>query len=119
DWYFYFASKTLAEREAFAYAAKTGMDIVTICPALVIGPLMQPTVPTSIKVFFDTIKGDGETVGNKLETILDVRDVARALLLAYENSEASGRYICSSTPRELCDIVNMSKSLYPNFTYPK
>uniref|UniRef100_A0A0D9X535 NAD-dependent epimerase/dehydratase domain-containing protein n=1 Tax=Leersia perrieri TaxID=77586 RepID=A0A0D9X535_9ORYZ len=106
-------------REAFVYAAKTGMDIVTICPALVIGPLMQPTVPTSIKVFFDIVKGEGETVGNRLEILLDVRDVANALLLAYETPEASGRYICSSTPRKLCDIINISKSLYPNFTYPQ
>uniref|UniRef100_A0A0D9X537 NAD-dependent epimerase/dehydratase domain-containing protein n=2 Tax=Leersia perrieri TaxID=77586 RepID=A0A0D9X537_9ORYZ len=60
EWYSYFFSKTLAEREAFVYAAKTGMDIVTICPALVIGPLMQPTVPTSIKVFFDIVKVEEE-----------------------------------------------------------
>uniref|UniRef100_A0A0E0LRZ1 NAD-dependent epimerase/dehydratase domain-containing protein n=1 Tax=Oryza punctata TaxID=4537 RepID=A0A0E0LRZ1_ORYPU len=57
EWYPYFFSKTLAEREAFVYAAKTGMDIVTICPTLVIGPLMQPRVPTSIQIFFDIIKG--------------------------------------------------------------
>jgi len=40
DWYF--LSKTLAEREDLAYAAKTGLDIVTICPSYVFGPLMQP-----------------------------------------------------------------------------
>ncbi|KAG2577165.1 hypothetical protein PVAP13_6NG085300 [Panicum virgatum] len=56
EWYF--LSKTLAEHEAFAYAAKTGLDIVTICPSLVIGPLMQHTVNTSVKVFLSYIKGD-------------------------------------------------------------
>ncbi|XP_040382891.1 cinnamoyl-CoA reductase 1-like [Oryza brachyantha] len=117
EWYN--LSKTLAEREAFAYAAKTGMDIVTVCPGLVIGPLMKPTVPTSIKMFFDYMKGDGETAENRLMSVLDVRDVADALLLAYEKPEASGRYLCSSTPRKLSDIINISKSLYPNFPYPK
>uniref|UniRef100_A0A0E0ARN5 NAD-dependent epimerase/dehydratase domain-containing protein n=1 Tax=Oryza glumipatula TaxID=40148 RepID=A0A0E0ARN5_9ORYZ len=126
------------EREAFEYAAKTGMDIVTICPALIMGPLMQPTVPTSIEVFFHIIKvldsrpscpkpgsapvsnaGDNETVGNRLETLLDVRDVADALLLVYENSGGSERDICSSTPRKLSDIINTSKSLYPAFNYPQ
>uniref|UniRef100_A0A0D9X532 NAD-dependent epimerase/dehydratase domain-containing protein n=1 Tax=Leersia perrieri TaxID=77586 RepID=A0A0D9X532_9ORYZ len=67
----------------------------------------------------DAAYGEGETVGNRLEILLDVRDVANALLLAYETPEASGRYICSSTPRKLCDIINISKSLYPNFTYPQ
>uniref|UniRef100_A0A0D3GX09 NAD-dependent epimerase/dehydratase domain-containing protein n=1 Tax=Oryza barthii TaxID=65489 RepID=A0A0D3GX09_9ORYZ len=74
EWYPYYLSKTLAEREAFEYAAKTGMDIVTICPALIMGPL------------------------------------------AYRGSE---RYICSSTPRKLSDIINTSKSLYPTFNYPQ
>jgi len=54
EWYF--LSKTLAEHEAFVYAAKTGLDIVTICPSLVIGLLMQRTVNTSVKVFL-SIKG--------------------------------------------------------------
>jgi nucleoside-diphosphate-sugar epimerase len=55
DWYY--LSKTLAEREAFAYAAKTGLDIVTICPSLVIGPLMQSTVNASSKVLLKYFKG--------------------------------------------------------------
>ncbi|CAL5010564.1 unnamed protein product [Urochloa decumbens] len=91
DWYF--LSKTLAELEAFAYAAKTGLDIVTICPSLVIGPLMQPTVNTSVKVFLGYIKGDQETVQNGFKNLVDVRDVADALLLAYENPQASGRFV--------------------------
>uniref|UniRef100_A0A0E0ARN7 NAD-dependent epimerase/dehydratase domain-containing protein n=1 Tax=Oryza glumipatula TaxID=40148 RepID=A0A0E0ARN7_9ORYZ len=63
--------------------------------------------------------GDNETVGNRLETLLDVRDVADALLLVYENSGGSERDICSSTPRKLSDIINTSKSLYPAFNYPQ
>ncbi|PVH36349.1 hypothetical protein PAHAL_6G056000 [Panicum hallii] len=91
EWYF--LSKTLAEHEAFAYAAKTGLDIVTICPSLVIGPLMQRTVNTSVKVFLSYIKGDQETVQNGFKNLVDVRDVADALLLAYENPQASGRFV--------------------------
>uniref|UniRef100_A0A0A9R6Q2 Uncharacterized protein n=1 Tax=Arundo donax TaxID=35708 RepID=A0A0A9R6Q2_ARUDO len=117
EWYF--LSKISAEREAFAYAAKTGLDIVTICPSLVIGPLMQSTVNTSVKIFLGYIKGDQETVQNALKNLVDVRDVADALLLAYENSEASGRYLCSSTPIRVSDIVNILKTSYPASTYPK
>uniref|UniRef100_A0A453SK27 NAD-dependent epimerase/dehydratase domain-containing protein n=1 Tax=Aegilops tauschii subsp. strangulata TaxID=200361 RepID=A0A453SK27_AEGTS len=43
----YCLSKTLAEREAWAYAEKAGLDVVTVCPPLVFGPLLQPTVNTS------------------------------------------------------------------------
>ncbi|RCV29797.1 hypothetical protein SETIT_6G041900v2 [Setaria italica] len=52
----YFLSKTLAEREAFAYVAKTGLDVVTVCPTLVIGPLMQSSISTSVKIFLNYIK---------------------------------------------------------------
>ncbi|XP_047084234.1 cinnamoyl-CoA reductase 1-like [Lolium rigidum] len=117
DWYF--LSKTLAEREAFAYAAKTGLDIVTICPSLVIGPLMQSTVNASSKILLNYLKGEHETVENKIRNIVDVRDVADALLLMYENPEASGRYICSSSPIKVSDMINILKTIYPMYTYPK
>ncbi|CAM0909958.1 unnamed protein product [Alopecurus aequalis] len=117
DWYY--LSKTLAEREAFAYAAKTGLDIVTICPSLVIGPLMQSTVNASSKILLNYFKGEHETVENKIRNLVDVRDVANALLLTYENPEASGRYICSSSPIEVSDMINILKTLYPTYTFPK
>ncbi|GJM97952.1 hypothetical protein PR202_ga14918 [Eleusine coracana subsp. coracana] len=96
DWYY--LSKTMAECEAFAYAAKTGLDVVTICPSLVLGPIMQPTVNSSSKILLNYFKGDRETVENKLRNLADVRDVAGALLLTFEKPEASGRYLCSSHP---------------------
>nr|TKW08649.1 hypothetical protein SEVIR_6G037900v2 [Setaria viridis] len=58
----YFLSKTLAEREAFAYAAKTGLDVVTVCPTLVIGPLMQSSISTSVKIFLNYIKGGYDSI---------------------------------------------------------
>ncbi|PAN23254.1 hypothetical protein PAHAL_4G079200 [Panicum hallii] len=115
----YYLSKTLAEREAFAYAAKTGLDVVTICPSLVFGPLMQPTINTSSKVLLNYIKGDRDAIENRIRNIVDVRDVADALLLAYEKSEASGRYICCSPPIKVSDIINILKNLYPTYPYPK
>ncbi|CAD6336998.1 unnamed protein product [Miscanthus lutarioriparius] len=117
EWYF--LSKTLAEHEAFAYAAKTGLDIVTVCPSLVIGPLLQPTVNTSVKIFFSYIKGDQAAVNNGPKNLVDVRDVADALLLAYENPQASGRYLCSSPAIRVSDIVNIPKTSYPTYTYPQ
>jgi len=117
DWYY--LSKTLAEREAFAHAAKTGLDVVTICPSLVWGPLMQPTVNSSSKILLNYFRGDHDTVENRLRNIVDVRDVADALLLVYEKSEASGRYICSSPPIKVSDMINILKNLYPTYPYPK
>ena len=56
---------------------------------------------------------------NKLRAIVDVRDVAEALLLAYEKPEAEGRYICTSHMANAKDSVDLLKSLYPNYNYQK
>ncbi|PWZ39626.1 BEACH domain-containing protein B [Zea mays] len=117
DWYL--VSKTLSEREALAFAAKTGLDVVTVCPSLVFGPLMQPTVNLSSEMILKYFKADLETVENVLSNMVDIRDVADALLLTYEKPEASGRYICSSHAIKISDMINILKTMYPSYPYPK
>ncbi|GJN38855.1 hypothetical protein PR202_gb27933 [Eleusine coracana subsp. coracana] len=63
--------------------------------------------------------GDCETVENKLRNLVDVRDVAGALLLTYEKPEASGRYLCSSHKIKASDMIHILKTLYPTYAYPK
>jgi nucleoside-diphosphate-sugar epimerase len=53
----YFLSKTLAERAAFAYAKETGLDVVSVCPSWCLGPLLQPTVNNSSLTLIDYLKG--------------------------------------------------------------
>ena len=53
----YCVSKTLAEREALAYGERTGMDVVTVCPPWVLGPLLQPTVNATSMRFVAYLKG--------------------------------------------------------------
>lgn len=50
---------------------------------------------------------------------VDVRDTAEAILLAYENPEAEGRYICSSHEMRNEALVEMLKKKYPGYGYPK
>ncbi|XP_062179039.1 cinnamoyl-CoA reductase 1-like [Phragmites australis] len=112
----YCLSKTLAELEAFDYAKRSGLDVVSLCPSLVIGPLLQPTLNASSSVIVDCFKGDRE-VKSKLRSFVDVRDVADALLLVYETPEASGRYICNSHQIQVSDVVDLLKSSYPTCKY--
>jgi len=50
-------SKTLAEDAAWKFAKEKDMDMVAINPAMVIGPLLQPTVNTSAAAILSLIKG--------------------------------------------------------------
>ena len=51
--------------------------------------------------------------------IVDARDVAEALLLAYEQPEAEGRYICTAHMIKMQDLVENLRSIYPYYNYPK
>ncbi|CAD6336242.1 unnamed protein product [Miscanthus lutarioriparius] len=112
----YCLSKTLAELEAFDYAKRTGLDVVSVCPSLVIGPLLQSTVNASSSIIVDCLKGDRE-VKLKLRNFVDVRDVADALLLVYETPEASGRYICDANARQVSDVIALLKNWYPAYNH--
>ena len=50
-------SKTLAEEAAWKYTKENGIDMVSINPGLVIGPLLQPIVNTSVKPILELIDG--------------------------------------------------------------
>lgn len=60
----YCLSKTLAEQEAFDYAKATGLDVVSLCPSLVIGPLLQSTVNASSSVIVDCLKGEARALAS-------------------------------------------------------
>ena len=48
EWYV--LSKTLAEQAAWKFSEENGIDLVTINPGMVIGPLLQPTLNTSAEI---------------------------------------------------------------------
>ncbi|KAH9604266.1 hypothetical protein KSS87_008095 [Heliosperma pusillum] len=115
----YCASKTEAEIEAFEYAKTSGLDVVSVCPTLVLGPMMQPTVNSSSLVLIKLLKEGYESTENKIRRIVDVRDLVAALLLVYEKPEAEGRYLCTSHQARVREIVDKLKQTYPHYNYPK
>ncbi|XP_034676959.1 cinnamoyl-CoA reductase 2-like isoform X4 [Vitis riparia] len=115
----YCLSKTEAETEALEYAKKSGLDVVRVCPTLVLGPILQSTINASSLVLIKLLKEGYESLENKHRMIVDARDVAEALLLAYEQPEAEGRYICTAHMIKMQDLVENLRSIYPYYNYPK
>ena len=90
----YHASKALAEQEAWKVAGAKGIDLVTILPNFVLGPpLLSGAFGTSIGFLAAMVEGRAAPGGAPV--VCDVRDVARAHVLAAEAPGASGRYIIS------------------------
>lgn len=115
----YCLSKTEAESEAWEFAKRSGLDVVTICPSLILGPNLHSAVNASSKVLIKLLKEGYESLENKLRHLVDVRDVAEALLLVYEKPEAEGRYICTAHEIRTEDLVEKLRNIYPNYNYPK
>ncbi|MED6177267.1 hypothetical protein PIB30_096554 [Stylosanthes scabra] len=114
---FHVACPTVAKEQALDFAERTGIDLVRICPTVMLGPILQSTSVNATSLFLLNLLKGCEPVENKLRWIIEVRDLADALLLAYEKIEAQGRYICTSCPAKPRDLVHKLKSLYPNYNY--
>ncbi|CAI0628531.1 unnamed protein product, partial [Linum tenue] len=115
----YYLSKTEAEIKALEYAKANGLDVISVCPNLIIGPLLQSTVNASTMVLTKLLKEGKDLEENKHHRVVDVRDVAEALVLVYEKPEAQGRYICTAHSIHVKEVVDILKENCPNYNYPK
>ncbi|OAQ88668.1 NAD dependent epimerase/dehydratase [Purpureocillium lilacinum] len=117
----YRVSKTLAERAAWDFVAreKPAFDLATVCPPMVYGPLAPgvgvaslDAVNTSNERFVAMLRGKWASeipATGPVSIWVDVRDVARAHVLAMEKPDAGGRRLYTVggrfSNRRLVEIV--------------
>ncbi|XP_021862311.1 phenylacetaldehyde reductase isoform X2 [Spinacia oleracea] len=114
----YVLSKTMAEEAAWNFVKEKGIDMVTINPAMVIGPLLQPTLNTSAAAIANLFNGV-KAYRNMTFGWVHVKDVAMAHILALEVPSAKGRYCLVESVAHYSDIVKVLKELYPNAALPE
>ena len=115
-------SKTLAEKEAWKIAKnQSQFDLVTINPGFVMGPSLSKRIDsTSIDTMRSLINGKYRSgVPDLWFGVVDVRDVARAHILAATRPEASGRYICVGHSVPLRDMALILRESHPDRPIPK
>lgn len=114
----YVLSKTLAEDAAWKFVKEKAFDMVTINPAMVIGGLLQPTLNTSAAAILQLLNGS-ETYPNSTFGWVNVKDVALAHILAFENPSANGRYLMVESVAHYSEIVKILRELYPTLKLPE
>ncbi|GAU43987.1 hypothetical protein TSUD_135460 [Trifolium subterraneum] len=107
----YTLSKTLAEAAAWKFANENRIDMVVINPTMVVGSLLQPEVNESVETILKLI--NGIPFPNKAFGWVDVKDVARAHVKAYEIASASGRYCLADRVVHYSEIARILRDLYP------
>ncbi|KAF3455355.1 hypothetical protein FNV43_RR05806 [Rhamnella rubrinervis] len=111
-------SKTLAAKVAWKFVKEKGIDMVTINPAMLIGPLLQPTLNTSSAAMLNLING-AQTFPNSTFGWINMKKVAIAHILAYEIPSANGRYCLVNTVAHYLEVMRNLRELYPDFQLPQ
>lgn len=109
----YALSKTLAEDAAMKFSKEKGFELVSINPGYVIGPFFQPTINLTSEGILNLIKTGQEVFPDGIYRLVDVRDVAMAHILAFENPEANGRYCVVGNVARSLEIMKILNKLYP------
>ncbi|KAK4278705.1 hypothetical protein QN277_016514 [Acacia crassicarpa] len=114
----YMLSKTLAEEAAWKFTKENNIDMVTINPTMVIGPLLQPTLNTSAAAILNIING-AHTFPNSSSGWINVKDVANAHIQAFEIPSANGRYCLVERVAHYSELVKILRELYPQLQLPE
>jgi dihydroflavonol-4-reductase len=109
----YYFAKAEGERAAWAFMEreKPGFDLVVINPYLVIGPSLTPSLNTSNQIIAEALTGVFPAIMELSWGMVDVRDVALAHVLAAENSQASGRYLCAAEDVSMRRLIELLQPL--------
>ena len=115
-------SKTLAEREAWdiMMRKRPSFDLVVINPVMVIGPSLGHSLNTTNQIIRDIMSGVYPCIMDLNWGFVDVRDVAKAHVLAMETDAADGRYLCSAEAMHMRELVAMLKAAgFDRYPMPK
>jgi nucleoside-diphosphate-sugar epimerase len=115
-------SKTLAERAAwdFIHGSEntSKMELATINPPLILGPIPNKNFRTSVELVRTYMLGQVPGAARIKMGLVDVRDVAAAIILAMQTPEAAGnRFLCSGGVLWLKDITGILHKEYAGRGY--
>ncbi|RUS15684.1 NAD-dependent epimerase/dehydratase:3-beta hydroxysteroid dehydrogenase/isomerase [Endogone sp. FLAS-F59071] len=118
----YHYSKVRAEKAAWNFMEKDEnrdkFRLVVINPHVVIGPSHTKAVNTSLLIIQEILTGKFPGIIDINFGFVDVRDVAKAHILAMENPDARGRYVCFAEPKHVKQVIEVLKREFPGYSYP-
>lgn len=115
----YAISKTLAERAAWEFAVGSGLELSTVLPGLVLGPVLRRDHSSSIDVFRRLFAREIPGAPAIGYPCVDVRDVTDLHIRAMTNPKAKGnRFIASEDFYWLRDLALLAKQAFPKRRIP-
>lgn len=118
----YLRSKALAERAAWDFIDEdsSGMSLVTICPAAILGPVLDSDFGTSASIVLKLMDGSMPLMPRVGFELIDVRCVADLHIRAMESDLADNhRFAAAEGYRYLGEIADVLREAYPSRKIPK
>jgi dihydroflavonol-4-reductase len=113
-------SKTLAEKAAWEFVDGRRLELVTILPCYVFGPVMTPAhCRTSTAFIYRMVMGKMPMFPRMSLPMVDVEAVAQAHRAALEVESANGRYILSNEARWVGEIAALIRQRHPELPAPR
>ncbi len=113
----YSYSKVLAEKEAWKFSKEQEQwKLVVVNPSFVLGPSLTNSSNSESLNFMKEMLTGKYYMGapNLMFGYVDVRDVAKAHILALENSNAEGRHILAERTESVYGFSRLIKAIYGN-----
>ncbi|RIJ50178.1 NAD-dependent epimerase/dehydratase family protein [Maribellus luteus] len=110
----YYEAKQKAEQLAWKMAEDLKLELITVLPSSMIGPDIYGRLTPSMNVMRSIVKGDLPFDPAFCLNFVDVKDVAKGIVLAEQNGKPGNRYILATEPSvSTTDLVQIAKQLYP------
>ncbi|KNA15611.1 hypothetical protein SOVF_096730 [Spinacia oleracea] len=113
----YVMSKTLAEEAAWKFAKEHDLDLISVNPSMVIGPMLPAKLNETVALILNLING-AQTYPNLSLPWVHIQDVAEAHIRAFEAPSANGRYCLVESVVHYSEIVKLLHELYPTLQLP-
>jgi dihydroflavonol-4-reductase len=109
----YADSKHEGERAAFAAGERSGVEVVAVNPAYVLGVPVNRTLPgeTSTRIVGNYLRGRLPAIVDSYTNIVDVEDVAEGHLLAADSGMPGERYILGGQNLRWSEVMELVAEL--------
>lgn len=118
----YYRSKTIAEKAAWDFVSADGSDLElsVICPAAILGPVLEKDFGTSANMIVKMLDGSTPVVPSLGYEVVDVRSVVDLLIRAMELPRAAGqRFVAASGFLSFGEMAALLRQEYPERRIPR
>ncbi len=115
----YYESKQESEQLAWQLAKELNIDLVTVLPSSMIGPDIYGHLTPTMSVMHSIINNQLPFDPAFNLNFVNVKDVAKGMVLAAEKGKAGNRYALATEPSiSTTDLLQIAKALYPETEVP-